>query len=99
MNKKTSEEYSIESDKDIRDSGIQGGKVIGKNLALFAFVIGIPLFTIGIVSLFYTLFVTGFPEDWPIILYIFSPQSLAVIIGLLAIMSGYIIYRAKHVKN
>ncbi|GEM_PF-1972966 len=99
MNKKTSEDYHMQSDTYVKESGVQGGKILGENLALFAFAIGIPLFAIGIVSIFYTLFITGFPEDWPIILYIFSPQSLAVIIGLLAIIGGYTIYRAKHVKN
>ena len=99
MNKKTSEEYNIESDKDIRDSSVQGGKIIGEKLALFAFIIGIPLFTIGIYSLFNILFGSGFPKDMPIILVLFSPQSLAIVIGLLAIIGGYAIYRAKHVKN
>jgi hypothetical protein len=31
MNKDLSEVYNIESDKNIRDSGIQGGKIIGVN--------------------------------------------------------------------
>jgi len=45
------------------------------------------------------LFVTGSPKNWPIILYIFGPQTLGIIIGLLLIISGYFIYRDKHAKN
>jgi hypothetical protein len=99
MNKKTSEKYDIESDKDIRVSGVQGGKIIGEKLALFAFIIGIPMLSIGIFTLFYMLFVTGFPDNWPVFLYLFSPQSLAIIIGLLLIIGGYNIYRIKLIKN
>jgi hypothetical protein len=36
MNIKDSKEYNIESDKDIKASGIQGEKIIGEKLALFA---------------------------------------------------------------
>jgi hypothetical protein len=81
------------------ESGVQGGKIIAEKLVLGCFIFGIPLFTIGIFSLFYMLFVTGIPSNWPIILYIFSPQALAIIIGLLLIIGGYFVYRNKHVKN
>jgi hypothetical protein len=99
MNKEKSEDYNIELDKNIRDSGVQGGKIIGEKLSLGSFIIGIPLFTIGIFSLFYMLFISGFPKDMPIILVLFSPQLLATVIGLLLIIGGYAIYRAKQIKN
>ena len=101
MNKKASEKDNtvIMSDKYISESEVQGGKIISEKLELGCFIIGILLFSIGIFIQFYMLFFTGFPNDWPIILYLFSPQSLAIIIGLLLIISGYFIYRDKHIKN
>jgi len=94
MNKKTSEEYNIESDKYIRDSGVQGGKIIGEKLALLAFIIGIPILTIGIYSLFNMLFGFGFPMNTATIILVL----LAIVGGLLMTIGGYTIYRAKHVK-
>lgn len=40
INKDISEEYNIESDKNLRESGVQGGKIIGEKLALGSFIIG-----------------------------------------------------------
>ena len=101
MNKNTTKEDKtvIMSDKYLRESGLQGGKVIADNLVLGCLLIGIPLFIIGFLSLIYMLFVVGFPEDWPIIFYLLGPQSLATIIGLLLIFSGYSFYRGKQVKK
>ena len=99
MNKKTSKEYHIESDKYIRVSGTQGGKIIGEKFSLVCFIIGVPLFAIGVFTLLYFIFVSGFPENWPIALYFFGPQSLAIIIGLFSIISGYILYKEKQVKD
>lgn len=98
MNKKRSGEYNIDSDKDIRVSGTQGGKIIGEKLGLFSLIIGIPLFAIGIFTLLYMVLVSGFPENWPIALYFFGPQSLAVIIGFFAIIAGYVMYKDEHAK-
>jgi uncharacterized membrane protein len=95
MNKKTSEEYNIESDKYIRDSGVQGGKITGEKLALGCFIIGIPMLTIGMWSIFNMLFGFGFPMNMATIILVL----LAIVIGLLLIIGGYTIYRAKHVKN
>jgi len=101
MNKKTTKQDNtvIMSDKYLSEAGLQGGKIISEKLVLGCFIIGIPLFSVGIFSLFYMLFVTGPPKNWPIILYIFGPQTLSIIIGLLLITSGYCIYRNKHIKN
>ena len=101
MSKDTSEKDNtvILSDKYLSESGVQGGKIMGEKYVLGCFLFGIPLFTIGLFSLFWMLFVTGIPNNWPITLYIFSPQALAVIIGLLVIISGYFVYKDKHVKN
>lgn len=101
MNKNTmkKDNTAIMSDKYLSESGVQGGKIIGEKLALFSFIFGIPLLIIGMWSLFNMLFVSGFPKDMLIILIILGPQSWAIIIGLLAIIGGFSIYRAKHVKN
>ena len=40
---KTKVERNIIMHEDLKESGLQGGKVIGNNLALFSFIIGIPL--------------------------------------------------------
>ena len=99
MNKKTKKEYNIESDEYIRVSGVQGGKEIAEKLAVFAFIMGISLFAIVIFTLFHMIFVTGFPKNWPITLIIFSPQVIGIILGLMAIIAGYSIYKDKHVKT
>ena len=101
MNKKTTKQDNtvIMSDKYLSEAGVQGGKIIAEKLLLGCLIIGIPLFSIGIFSLFYMLFVTGPPKNWPVILYVFGPQTLGIIIGLLLIISGYFIYRDKHAKN
>lgn len=101
MNKKTTKQDNtvIMSDKYISEAGVQGGKIIAEKLVLGCFIIGIPLFSVGIFSLFYMLFVSGPPKNWSIILYVFGPQTLGIIIGLLLIISGYFIYRDKHAKN
>jgi len=89
----------IMSDKYLSESGAQGGKIIAEKLELGCFIFGIPLFSIGIFSLIYMLFVTGFTDNWPVLLFLFSPQSLAIIIGLLLIIGGYSIHRTKYSKN
>jgi hypothetical protein len=95
MNKDISEDYNVELDKNIRDSGIQGGKIIGEKLALGSFIIGIPLLIIGLYALCNMLFCFGFPINTADIIAVL----LVTIIGLLLIIGGYSIYRAKHVKN
>jgi len=95
MNNKTSENYNIESDKYIRESGVQGGKVIGENLALGSFIFGIPFLIMGLYALFSMLFGFGFPTNTAGII----GALLIIVIGLLLIIGGYNIYRAKHGKN
>ena len=81
-------ERDIIMHKDIKESGLQGGKVIGNNLSLFSFIIGIPLLILGIYGLILLL---GFGYDLylaNIILII-----LVFIIGALLTIGGYFIHR------
>jgi len=94
-NKEISEEYNIELDKDIRDSSVQGGKIIGEKLSLGSFIIGIPFLIIGLYALFNMLLGFGFPTNTADII----AALLVTVIGLLLIIGGYSIHRAKHVKN
>ena len=95
MNKEKSEEYTIELDKNLRDSGVQGGKVIGEKLVLGSFIFGIPFLIIGLYALFNMLFGFGFPTNTAAII----GALLLFVIGVLLIIGGYSIYRAKHAKN
>jgi hypothetical protein len=94
-NKEKSEEYNIESDKNLRDSGVQGGKIIGENLALGSFIFGISFLILGLYAFCSMLFGFGFPTNTADIIL----ALLATVIGLLLIIGGYSIYRSKHVKN
>jgi len=95
MNNKRSENYYIESDKYIRESGVQGGKVIGENLALGSFIFGVPFLIMGLYAIFNMFFGFGFPTNTADVI----AALLVTIIGLLLIIGGYNIYRAKHGKN
>ncbi|VVB61472.1 Uncharacterised protein [uncultured archaeon] len=97
MNKTTSEENNtiIESDKYLSESGVQGGKIIGEHLSLGCFIMGIPFFIIGIYVLLNMFFGFGYPTNTAIII----GALLSFVIGLLLIIAGYSIRRAKHVKN
>ena len=95
MNKEKVEDYKIELDKNIRDSGVQGGKIIGEKLSLGSFIIGIPLLIIGLYALISMLFGFGFPMNTANII----AALLVTVIGLLLIIGGYSIYRTKHIKN
>jgi hypothetical protein len=55
MSKKTPNEDNtvILSDKYLSESGVQGGKIIAEHLALGCFLVGIPLFIIGLFSLLF----------------------------------------------
>jgi hypothetical protein len=85
MNKEKLEEYTLESDKNLRESGVQGGKIMAEHLALGCFIFGVPFLIIGLWALCNMLFGFGFPTN------------VAIIIGAL-IIGGYSIYRTKHVK-
>jgi hypothetical protein len=94
-NKDISEDYNIELNKNIRDSDIQGGKILGEKLALGSFIIGIPFLIIGLYALCNMFFGFGFPTNTADII----AALLVTVIGLLLIIGGYSIHRAKHVKN
>ena len=94
MDKKTSKNYNIESDKYIGESGVQGGNIIGEKIVLFSFIIGIPLLIIGIYGLINMLFDLGFPKNMAIIILVL----VVFIIGLLMTIGGYNIYRVKQNK-
>ena len=97
MNKKTSEEDKtvIMSDKYLRESGVQGGKIIGEHIALGSFIFGIPFLIIGLIALIGMLFGFGFPTHTAGIIV----ALLVTVIGLLLVIGGYNIYRTKHVKK
>ena len=85
---KTKIERDIIMHEDLKKSGLQGGKVIGNNLSLFSFIIGIPLLILGIYGL---VLLFGFGYDLylaNIILIIF-----VFIIGALLTIGGYFIHR------
>ncbi len=97
MNKKTTKEDKtvIMSDKYISESGVQGGKVIADHITLGSFIIGIPLLIIGLIALIGILFDFGFPTHAAFIIL----ATLVTVIGLLLVIGGYNINRAKHVKK
>ena len=86
---KTRVERDIVFSKDIKEAGLEGGKAIGDKLALFSFIIGIPLLIIGLYGLFSMLFGFGFPMNMAIIILVLLVNA----IGLLLIIGGYFIYR------
>jgi hypothetical protein len=95
MNKGKSEEYNIELDKNLRDSAVQGGKIIGEHLSLGCFIMGIPFFIIGSYALLNMLFGFRYPTNTAIII----GALLVTVIGLLLIIAGCSIYRIQHIKN
>jgi hypothetical protein len=86
---KTRMERDIIYSKNIKESSIQGGKVIGEKLSLLSFIIGIPLLIIGLYALFSMLFDFGFPINMATIILVL----LVNVSGLLLIIGGYFIYR------
>ena len=81
-------ERDIKMADDLKVSGVQGGKVVGNNLALLSFIIGIPLSIIGLCGLFGILFGFITSSNMAIIILI----VLINLIGLLLIIGGYFIY-------
>ena len=81
----------IISDEYLSESGIQGGNVLGEHIALFSFIIGIPLLLIGIYGLINMLFGWGFPTNTAIIILVI----FVIINGLFMTRGGYTIYRDK----
>jgi hypothetical protein len=86
---KTRMERDIIFSEDIKEAGVQGGKVIGDKLSLFSFIIGIPMFIIGLYGLFSMLFGYGFPMHMANIILVLLVLSM----GLLFMIGGYSLYR------
>ena len=82
---KTRIERDIKFSEDIKESSIQGGKVIGNNLALLSFIIGIPLLLIGLFSLFNLLFGQWSTINTAIIIAILLVNT----IGIVLVIGGY----------
>ena len=93
MNDKKSYTTQVERDikmhEDIRVSGLQGGKILGQNLALFSFVMGLPLILIGLYGLFSMIFDLGFPMNSATLILVFVVLSL----GSLFTIGGYFLYK------
>jgi len=85
---KTRVERDIIYSKDIKEAGLQGGKVIGEKLSLLSFIIGIPMLIIGIYAIFNMLFGFGFPMNMATIILVL----LVNVSGLLLVIGGYFIY-------
>ena len=86
---KTKIERDIIMHDDIRVSGLQGGKVIANKLALFSFVMGIPLLLIGLYGLSSMIFDLGFPMNNAILILVLVVISL----GSLFTIGGYFLCR------
>ncbi len=84
-------ERDIFMSEDIKESGLQGGKVIGDKLSLFSFIIGIPLLIIGLYGLLSIIFNVDFPINLANVILII----ILVSIGLLMIIGGCIIRKNK----
>jgi len=85
---KTRMERDIIMHKDVKDSGLQGGKIMGNKFSLLSFIIGIPMLILGQYSLLNMLFSFGFPINLANIILVL----LVNIIGLLLIIGGYFSY-------
>ena len=75
--------------EDIKESGLQGGKVLGNHLALFSFIIGIPLLILGLFAIANMLLGLGFPTNNAIIILVFVVTS----IGILMTIGGYFLVK------
>lgn len=83
---KTKIERDVILHEDLKESGLQGGKIIGNKLSLFSFIIGIPLLILGIYGLL-LLFVYGYNLFLAEVILII----LVLIIGALLTIGGYFI--------
>ena len=75
--------------KDIKESGLQGGKVLGNHLALFSFIVGIPFLILGLCCIVNILLGLGFLVSNAIIILVFVVTS----IGILMTIGGYFLYK------
>ena len=88
---KTRIERDIIMHEDIKTSGLQGGKILGDKLALFSFIMGIPLLLIGLYGLINMIFDLGFPKNTAIIILVLIVLAL----GSLFTLGGYFLYKDK----
>jgi len=86
---KTKIERDIIMHDDIRVSGLQGGKVIANKLALFSFIMGLPLLLIGLYGLFSMILDLGFPINNAILILV----SVVISLGSLFTIGGYFLCR------
>ena len=85
----TTLERDIKMHEDIKVSGLQGGKVLGNHLALFSFIMGIPLTVTGIYGLITMVFDLGFTMNTATIILVLVVLSL----GCLFTIGGYLLYK------
>ena len=86
---KTKIERDIIMSEDLKESGLQGGKVLGNHLALFSFIVGIPLLILGLCCIVNMLLGLGFPTNNAIIILVLVVTS----IGTLMTIGGYLIMK------
>ena len=86
---KTKIERDVIMHEDIKVSGLQGGKIIANKLALFSFIMGIPLLLIGLYGLFSMIFDLGFPMNTATLILVLVVISL----GSLFTIGGYFLYK------
>ena len=86
---KTKIERDIKMHEDIKVSGLQGGKIIGHHLALFSFIMGIPLVLTGLYGLFNMARGLGFPINNATVILVLVVLSL----GSLFTIGGYFLYK------
>jgi len=79
----------IKMHDDMRVSGLQGGKVLGDHLALFSFLMGIPLTVTGVYGVLALVFDLGFPMNNATIILVLVVLSL----GCLCTIGGYFLSR------
>lgn len=85
---KTKIERDIQMSDDIRVSGLQGGKVIGNNLCLFSFVIGIPLLILGLAGII-SMLLGFFPTNSAVVILVLIVTAM----GALLTTGGYFLYK------
>lgn len=78
-------ERDVAFSEDVKVSGIQGGKVLGNNLALFSFIIGIPLLLIGVLSILNITLGLGIPTNSAVIILVL----IVTAIGSMMTLGGY----------
>jgi len=86
---KTKIERDVIMHEDIKVSGLQGGKIIANKLALFSFIMGIPLLLIGLYGLFNMILDLGFPMNNATLILVLVVISL----GSLFTIGGYSLYK------